>query len=228
MKFIFFNLVLLLTNFDHRSKAMQDQKLTYLALGDSYTIGEAVAEGERWPMQLVSKLNQEGIGITSPRIIAKTGWTTDELLEAVANESVQEYYDVVSLLIGVNNQYRGYAIEQYEKEFEELLDLAIVYARGNTNSVFVVSIPDYGVTPFVKEKGGDAIRIASDLDKYNDIAKRICLAKGVSFTSITEGSKKADGDKTLVASDGLHPSGKMYAEWTDLVFKSVFDELSSR
>lgn len=207
---------------------MDQTNYSYLALGDSYTIGEAVTESERWPNQLVTKLKTDEVAVDKPRIIATTGWTTDELISAIEKESLDEVYDIVSLLIGVNNQYRGYAIEQYEREFDQLLSTAIGLAGGQEQNVFVLSIPDYGVTPFSEDKGLDPMKIARELDTYNSIAARICSERNVSFTSITEGSKLAKNDESLVASDGLHPSGKMYTEWVEAVYFKVLDNLSSR
>lgn len=228
MKFIFTVIILILTTSCNTLVGMQNQTFSYLALGDSYTIGEAVDEKDKWPAQLVERLKEDDIKVLAPRIIAQTGWTTDDLLGAIEKASIQESYDMVSLLIGVNNQYRGYPIDQYKKEFEKLLTLAVQFAGDNAQGVFVVSIPDYGVTPFVKEKGGDPVNIASELDEYNKIAKEICETRGVSFTSITAGSKMAKEDETLVAKDGLHPSGKMYTQWVDRIYQVVFDGLSSR
>lgn len=193
--------------------------MKYLALGDSYTIGEAVAESERWPHQLVDRLNSDGYEIGIPKIIATTGWTTDELQKAIAEENPSKDYDLVSLLIGVNNQYRGYPIEQYKNEFEALLNQAIEFANGNAKRVFVVSIPDYGVTPFAAEK--DPPKIARELDEYNAIAQSFCKDLGVVFVNITDVSKQAADDAALNAEDNLHPSGKMYGLWTDLVYPEV-------
>ena len=146
----------------------QKNSISYLALGDSYTIGEAVSEDQRWPVQLTEKLNEAGIKVDDPLIIAKTGWTTNELQEAIAEKNPETDYDLVSLLIGVNNQYRGYPIDQYKKEFKELLLQAVVFADGDTTKVFVVSIPNYGVTPFGMEKGEEKIR--QELLVYDAIA----------------------------------------------------------
>lgn len=198
------------------------QKLTYLALGDSYTIGEAVPENARWPVQLSEKLQQDGIPLENPDIIAVTGWTTDELIEGIAQSPYSnKTYDVVSLLIGVNNQYRGYPVLQYESEFIQLLDKAIAFAGGDTTHVFVVSIPDYGVTPFAKEKKLDPEKIKSELHTYNDFAQRECEKRGIPFFNITPISLKAAENTDYVASDGLHPSGKMYTAWVDLMYPGV-------
>ena len=212
-----------------KSTAMNDQaSLTFLALGDSYTIGEAVEENERWPVQLSARLGEDGIAINAPLIIAKTGWTTDELQEGIAKADVSGTYDLVTLLIGVNNQYREYPISQYEKEFGELLDQAIGFAGGDPARVFVVSIPDYGVTPFSKVNGLDPDKIATELDAYNAMAQTIAESKKVSFTDITPGSRLAADDGSLVAADGLHPSGKMYTQWVDAVYEKIYQYISGR
>lgn len=193
--------------------------LTFLALGDSYTIGESVPVEERWPVQLATQLNDDGTEIESPKIIATTGWTTAELQQAIAKEeqdsTVSPSYDLVSLLIGVNNQYRGYDFSIYEKEFEELLQKAIDFAGKDANKVFVVSIPDYGVTPFAASK--DPEKIAREIDQYNAKAEEIANKYGVAYINITPISREAATDSSLIASDGLHPSGKMYTSWVSLI-----------
>lgn len=191
----------------------------YLALGDSYTIGEAVAPDERWPHILQGRLVGDGLKVELPKIIATTGWTTDELQAAIDKEKPSSDYDLVSLLIGVNNQYRGYSIDQYKKEFESLLQQAIAFAKGIPERTFVLSIPDYGVTPFAVSK--EPAKIAKELDEYNAIAKRICEQYQVAFVDITPGSRRAAKEPALVAEDGLHPSGKMYKEWVDAAYPVV-------
>ena len=195
---------------------------TYLALGDSYTIGESVEENQRWPLQLVAALNEDTtLNIQDPKIIARTGWTTDELATAIEQENPPETYGMVSLLIGVNNQYRGYPFSQYEKEFVELLNTAIQKAQGRVDKVFVVSIPDYGATPFGQTR--DTVKITQELRNYNSFAQRECVERGIPFFDITPSSRDARNDPDLVAKDGLHPSGKMYQEWVDLMKGGVKD-----
>ncbi|MDN4165188.1 SGNH/GDSL hydrolase family protein [Cytophagales bacterium LB-30] len=184
---------------------------TYLALGDSYTIGEAVDENLRWPNQLVDALNKEGYAWEAPRIIARTGWTTNELQAAIKDAELKESYDWVSLLIGVNNQYRGYPMAQYEQELQALIATALNFANGDAERVFMVSIPDYGVTPFAANSDTD--KIARELDAYNAYAKALCESKGILFVNITDISREAKEDASLVASDELHPSGAMYTRW---------------
>lgn len=195
--------------------------LTYLALGDSYTIGEAVEQKLSFPYQLVSELVAQNLLVSTPKIIAKTGWTTDELQAAIKAGNVTQKFDIVTLLIGVNNQYRGNSQITYRKEFKELLQTAISYAGGVKKHVFVISIPDWGVTPFGKASGKNIQTIALEIDAFNAINKEETLALGLSYTDITIGSRAADTDLSLVATDGLHPSDKMYAVWALEVAKAV-------
>ncbi|HET8858368.1 SGNH/GDSL hydrolase family protein [Marivirga sp.] len=203
---------------------MAQEQISYLALGDSYTIGEAVDSDSTWSQLLVTKLNQKGIDLKLEKIVATTGWTTDELISAIEKdkELANNTYDVVSLLIGVNNQYRGYGIKQYEEEFEFLLKKAIQLAGKKAENVFVVSIPDYGVTPFVKKNNKNAELIGKELKLYNQIAQNISNDYGVMFFDITPISLKAVWDKTYVAKDELHPSAKMYEEWAEYIESSVY------
>lgn len=190
--------------------------MKYLALGDSYTIGESVAEADRWPNQLVERWSEKGIHVSKPRIIATTGWRTDDLSKAVAEAHLSNDYDIVSLLIGVNNQYQGKPLETYKTEFEELLKTSIRLAKGNASHVFVVSIPDYGYTPFGKAKQE---KISRELDQYNEVAKQIAAKYHVTYVYITDISRKALEDTALVAPDTLHPSGKMYTQWVEKILK---------
>jgi lysophospholipase L1-like esterase len=180
----------------------------YLALGDSYTIGESVAVDERFPMQLARELS-----IAEPRIIAKTGWTTDELNTAIDAAEVTGTYDLVTLLIGVNNQYRGRDAEQYRGEFAALLRRAIGFAGGDAGKVVVVSIPDWGVTPFAASR--DRAKIAAEIDRYNAINREEAQRAGARYVDITPVSRGQDA--ALVAGDGLHPSAKQYGEWVRLI-----------
>lgn len=190
------------------------KQLNYLALGDSYTIGEAVNAYENFPSQLVNELQKQGLVINPPRIIAQTGWTTGELKEAIVASGVIQKFNFVTLLIGVNNQYRGQSQEIYRSEFKELLQTALEYVRGDKTHVFVVSIPDWGVTPFAKQSGRGIGVISWEIDAFNTINKEETLALGISYTDITAASRNAASDLSLVAADGLHPSAKMYNGWT--------------
>lgn len=188
----------------------------FLALGDSYTIGEAVSEPKRWPVQLRDSLLAQGINMESPRIIARTGWTTDELMRAVDGTSdLRDTFELVSLLIGVNNQYRGYDTVRYEREFPRLLQKALDFAGGDTSRVIVLSIPDYGATPF--GNGADREKISRELDWYNAYAQEQAEENGVTFFDITPISREARDKPDLVARDGLHPSGLMYTRWVELI-----------
>ncbi len=192
--------------------APSNQTYRYLALGDSYTIGESVSEEERWPNQLAALVNSsKEIDVT---IIARTGWTTSELWQGIQAVAPQGTYDMVSLLIGVNNQYRGYDMNEYREEFKFLLEKSIEYAGGNPEHVIVLSIPDWGVTPFAW--GRDSAQIAADIDSYNAINLEEAKNAGVHYVDVTPVSREAVSNPALIAGDGLHPSGKMYAEWAKL------------
>ena len=213
MRYAFF-LGLVLT-FSH----MDAQTVTrYLALGDSYTIGESVTEKERWPVQLADALRKNGWNIESPRIIATTGWRTDNLQNAIRIAKLQPEYDLVSLLIGVNNQYQGKPIEQFKKEFEELVKTAIELAQGHADRVFIVSIPDYGFTPFGQSKQE---KISKELDAYNDTSRQIADRYAIRYIYITDITRKGLEDPSLVASDGLHPSGKAYAKFVERILPAL-------
>lgn len=186
---------------------------TYLALGDSYTIGQSVTEPERFPNQTVGLLRAGNIKINDPKIIATTGWTTRNLIDALNTTNLQNNYDVVSLLIGVNNQYQGRTIDEYKTEFTLLLNRAIQYAGNRPTHVFVLSIPDYSVTPFAS--GSNKTKIASEIDLFNSENKKISLQLGVNYLDITSISREPDA--TLIATDDLHPSGKQYKRWADLL-----------
>ncbi|TDO21514.1 SGNH/GDSL hydrolase family protein [Pedobacter duraquae] len=194
---------------------------SYLALGDSYTIGEAVEQNLTFPFQLAAKLGASGIVVSAPKVIAKTGWTTGELQSAINAANLKGTYDIVTLLIGVNNQYRGMSSESYRTEFKSLLQQAIAFAGGKKEHVFVVSIPDWGLTPYGASTGRDQSGISAEIDTFNSINKTETLAMGVNYTDITPGSRAVINDPALVASDGLHPSGKMYGNWSDAMLPAV-------
>lgn len=198
---------------------------SYLALGDSYTIGESVIQAKSFPYQLAEQLKKDAVVLSTPVIIARTGWTTSELQAAITSAALKQKFDVVTLLIGVNNQYRGQSQITYRKEFKELLQTAIAFANNNTAHVFVVSIPDWGVTPFGKSSGRDTQAIAAEIDAFNAINKEETLAAKVSYTDITTASRLAASDAELVADDGLHPSGKMYLDWAVNVAPAVIKGL---
>ncbi len=186
---------------------------TLLCLGDSYTIGESVQPSENFPSQTISLLRKGGYAFHDPEIVAKTGWTTDELQDAIDKHSFKDSYDFVTLLIGVNNQYREKPVENYKPEFESLLKQAIQFANGKANRVIVLSIPDWGVTPFAGDR--DTKRIAIEIDNYNSANKAIAERYKVSYIDITPSTREALNDRSLIASDGLHPSAKEYAKWSE-------------
>jgi len=205
--FLFFFLPL----FSFAQKPDSMHTYTYLALGDSYTIGEAVLLQKSFPYQTVALLRKEGVSINAPEIIAKTGWTTDELDDAIRQFEFQPKYDFVTLLIGVNNQYRGRDIIEYKEQFEALLKKAIAFAGGKPDHVIVLSIPDYSVTPFAEAKNPE--KISKEIDEYNTLNKAISIQYKVQYLEITESTRKAKTNPALVAPDGLHPSEKEYSKW---------------
>lgn len=196
---------------------------TYLALGDSYTIGEQVPYELNFPNQTVQLLRTAAVPVSDPVIIATTGWTTDELQAAIRERGLQEQFSFVSLLIGVNNQYRGRSVDNYREEFTQLLDQAISFAGGNTSMVFVLSIPDWGVTPFAAEK--DALQIATEIDAYNETAARIAASRNVVFIEITDSTRLNGVHPEFLAADGLHPSEKEYAVWAQRLVKKIQEVL---
>jgi lysophospholipase L1-like esterase len=190
-----------------------------LALGDSYTIGESVDPSQRWPNQLADLLRDCGIAVDDPEIIARTGWTTDELSRAIDRADPAGPYALVTLLIGVNNQYRGRDAEEYRTEFAALLERAIGFAGRTPQRVIVLSIPDWGVTPFARKR--NRASIAKAIDRFNAINREESQRAGVHYVDITPGSRAAALDPALIAGDGLHPSGRMYAEWARLALPAA-------
>jgi lysophospholipase L1-like esterase len=193
------------------SMPMSSKEKTYLALGDSYTIGEAVSEPERWAVQLRDLLVQDGHSIPLPRIIAQTGWTTAELSEAIQKEKITDSYHLVSLLIGVNNQYRGQSVDVYQQEFRKLLEMAIGFACNIPHRVLVLSIPDWGLTPFAQDR--DQKKISREIDLFNAVAEKEAGALNAHFLDITPISRAAAFHPELLAADHLHYSGIMYHKW---------------
>jgi lysophospholipase L1-like esterase len=187
-------------------------QIRYLALGNSYTIGESVSPDKNFPNQTVAKLRLAGLSIADAEIIAKTGWTTFELSARLdENGPILKQYDFVSLLIGVNNQYRGLPAEAYATDFEQLLKRAIQYADGRADRVVVLSIPDWGVTPFAADRDGR--KIAREIDQFNAINWKIARQYQVEYVDITSGTREATSRPELVAEDGLHPSALDYSRW---------------
>ena len=186
----------------------------FLALGDSYTIGERVPVSDRWPVQLAAALRARGVSMVEPVIVARTGWTTGELLSAIGEQELRGPFEIVSLLIGVNNQYRGGGLDEYRSEFGILLQHAIDFAGGAPDRVIVLSIPDWGVTPFAASR--DPERISAEIDRFNEVNREEAERAGARYVNVTLVSRQAATDLELVAADGLHPSDKMYAAWVSL------------
>lgn len=188
----------------------------FLALGDSYTIGEGVDPDGRWPVLLARALRGDGLALEDPQIVATTGWTTDELSAGIDAAAPQGPFALVALLIGVNNQYRGRPLEEYRQQFGELLERAIGFAGGRADRVLVLSIPDWGVTPFARQSGRDLTQVARELDAFNAIAREACDGRGVAFVDVTAHSRAHGAEPAMLADDGLHPSAAMYAAWAQL------------
>lgn len=206
--------------------AIKPSPQRFLALGDSYTIGESVAVADRWPNQLARTLAEKGIALADPEIIAKTGWTTDELAAAIDDAKPRGPYALVTLLIGVNNQFRGRDAEQYRKEFAALLHRAIGFAGGEARRVVVVSIPDWGVTPFAADR--ERAEIAKEINLFNAINAEETRLAGARYADVTPASRRAATDATLVAPDGLHPSAAMYAQWVTVISPRAESALMGR
>jgi len=200
---------------EFESVETKQSKLRYLALGDSYTVGEGISKGDSLPYQLVDELAEEGYSFGEPLVIARTGWTTDELIRAMDEKPPQGRYDLVTLLIGVNNQFRGYSLEIYRSEFGELLERSIEYAGSNPACVIVLSIPDWGVTPFAQRMGFERGQISLQIDRFNRINREESELAGVRYVDITAISRRAGDEVTWVAADGLHPSRSMIQAWVE-------------
>ncbi len=200
-----------------------DPKYSYLALGDSYTIGESVLETERWPVQLAEALRARGYKVAPPKIIAKTGWTTADLIRGIDNEiNVQRDFDLVSILIGVNNQYQGRPITEYEEQLRKIFRKAINHSKTGVNGVFAVSIPDYGYTPYGWKNQES---ISEELDRFNEVFKRVAEDFGVELFNITPISRKSNENPALTASDNLHPSALQYEMWVESFVNQVARKL---
>lgn len=199
--------------------------LSYLALGDSYTIGEKLPPAQSFPYQLQKFLAEKGVDLSEPMVIAQTGWTTDELMAAIRERQISEQFALVSLLIGVNNQYRGRSLADYVQEMQTLLPMALQFAGGDPRQVFVLSIPDWGVTPFAE--GKDRQQIAAEIDAYNQKKKELAAGYGMHFMDITESTRAHGGPEDLV-DDGLHPNGQEYGRWAQGLARLVHESIVSR
>lgn len=224
--FLFLSLILLSCNSTldvAENQAPENPNYTYLALGDSYTIGESVIETDRWPVQLAEQLRARNYKMAPPKIIAKTGWTTEDLLRGIESElSIQRDFDLVSILIGVNNQYQGKLITEYEEDLRTIFRKAINHSKTGEKGVFAVSIPDYGYTPF---GAANQEEISAEIDRYNEVFQRVATEFNVPFYNITPISREAGENPDLIASDGLHPSGLMYKYWVDKFVNEVAEKL---
>ena len=204
-----------------RVAELETKPLRFLALGDSYTIGQSVTVSERWPIQLVRRMRDAGVVVSDPEIIAQTGWTTGDLSSAIDQVNPEGTYDIVSLLIGVNNQFRGLDVDQYQTEFLDLHQRAVTLADGDPSHVIVISIPDWGVTPFAQ--GRNRRLIAEEIDLFNSVNLTEATRIGAPYVSVTGISRKALTESNLIADDGLHPSGEMYSQWVDIVLPVAFE-----
>jgi lysophospholipase L1-like esterase len=201
-------------------------RFSYLALGDSYTIGESVPEADRWGVQLAGMLRDMGLDVGNPTTIATTGWTTAELAQALAAAQLPPAFDLVSLLIGVNNQYRGQDPERYRQEFRHLLTAATRLAHQDPARVLVLSIPDWGLTPFACDR--DSQQVGREIDAFNAIAREETQKAGAAFIDITPLSRRLGAERAYLAHDGLHYSGQMHAEWARLALPAARQSLSRR
>jgi lysophospholipase L1-like esterase len=201
------------------AEATPAAEIRMLALGDSYTIGEGVAIDDRWPMQLAAMLRARGLSVATPTIVARTGWTTDELSAGIDDARLKGTFDLVTLLIGVNNQYRGRSADEYRVQFRALLARAVGFAGGRASHVIVVSIPDWGATPFAD--GRDGARIALDIDAFNAVNRDESVRVGAPYVDVTPISRRAASEHDLIGGDGLHPSPRMYAAWVRVILPIV-------
>jgi len=224
LTFYKFFILILFTSISGVSEQKNNKQIRYLALGDSYTIGENVKPRQSIPYQLSSKLRKNRYNMKDPVIIAKTGWTTGNLLSGIESYSPKLKFDVETLLIGVNNQFQGRSIEQYRSEFKIILNKAIKFADNSNKNVIVFSIPDWGVTPFADRL--DRKMVSQEIDKFNEVNQQESKKAGVHYIDVTGISRKAAFDPTLLAVDGLHPSGKMYKKWVDIAYPIVIKMLS--
>lgn len=204
---------------------MTKHHFTFLALGDSYTIGESVPLHESFPYQTIQLLRKGGLHFHAPEIVAQTGWTTFELAEHILHSQLNESYDFVSLLIGVNNQYRSLSQEDYKTDFEFLLKKALHFSAENPQRVIVLSIPDWSVTPF--GEGKEIAKISKEIDAFNSINKAISEQYDVHYINVTESTREAKDDEELITKDGLHPSAKEYEKWAQQICKYIQSVIQS-
>lgn len=200
--------------------------LRYLALGDSYTIGEGVDPADRWPYRLTARLRAQGIDVGEPEIIATTGWTTGELATALQDRDPEGPYDLVTLLVGVNDQYRGHGVERYLSGFTALLARAVELAGAEAGRVVVVSIPDWGVSPFAADRDREAI--AREIDSFNSAARLEAQRRGAGWVDVTQASRAEGPAAEAYAADRLHPSAQAYRSWASLILPAARAALGAR
>jgi len=202
---------------DNTSESLaQSNNFSFLALGDSYTIGESVSENQRWPNQMINIALNEDFLFEQPIIIAKTGWRTEQLIDTLNKINFIKKFDYVSLMIGVNNQYSLKSIDTFRLDLIKLLDMSIGYTKKRDN-VALISIPDWGVTPFGERY--DRNRIKEEIDQFNNVIKDVANTNDILYVDVTGISRRASTEKDLIANDSLHPSGKMYKEWAEKIYK---------
>jgi lysophospholipase L1-like esterase len=229
MRFLFLVFLSLLTGCATRLPSMPTSLptaaggISYLALGDSYTIGEGAPEAGRWPVQLAAMARAQGLPLAAPTIIARTGWTTAELQDAIRAADDHRTYGLVSLLIGVNNQYRGQSLALYRQELRALLATAVAFAGGQPQHVVVLSIPDWGQAPFAA--GRDQAQIAQEIDQFNQVAHEECQHADVAFVDITPLTRAAAGHKSQFVADGLHYTDAQMQQWAILALPVVQRQL---
>lgn len=208
------------------AQVFSQESIRYLALGDSYTIGEKVPEDESWPYQLTSCLNSEGFTIQNPEIIAVTGWRTDDLRDSIASQNYESNsFHLVSLLIGVNNQYQNKSFKQFKTEFEEVLQTAISLSANDEKGVFLVGIPDYSLSEFAQNK--NLKKVSSQLKRYNRYIKKMSQRYDVAYYPLQKLSKPLHKNKAMLAEDLLHPSGEQYKIWVDSFKEKVAEQLKN-
>ena len=198
-----------------------NKDFTLLCLGDSYTIGESVPLHEGFPYQTIQKLRKAGWSFAPAEVVAKTGWTTFELMAHLDKTILNPHYDFVTLLIGVNNQYRGLSITDFEKDFITLLQKAIAFAGGKSKKVIVLSIPDWGLTQFAKNKNVDAEKISKEIDAFNEVCQKHAASSGCHYINITDETRQAKEHPNLLASDGLHYSAVEHEVWANFVAHKI-------
>ena len=193
---------------------------SFLALGDSYTIGEGVEENERWPNQFIKYAQEYNVYFENPKIIAETGWKSYDLINAIKSTDFEKKYDYISLLIGVNNQFNSIPINEFNEDLNKLLN-EINYLRKASSSIIIISIPDWGYTPF--GEGYNRSQISNEINQFNNVLKRFAANNDLNFVDVTEISRKAISETNLIANDNLHPSGLMYYEWVEKIFQIWID-----